>query len=146
MTKEGGGGQKSPILRRHSLWTAPYDFDVYYVNVKTIRQIAQIFVAFSEKLNFTCYCIIILPLTLFFSVKHTENKKAKVEGPSLQLPQGTHFHNESFPIVISYPLQFHVRACVKSGSLPTNLVTRLTLDGDSCNITTNVHYLTISLF
>ena len=24
-TKRGGGGQKSPILRRHSLWTAPYD-------------------------------------------------------------------------------------------------------------------------
>ena len=23
-TKRGGGGQKSPILRRHSLWTAPY--------------------------------------------------------------------------------------------------------------------------
>ena len=22
-TKRGGGGQKSPILRRHSLWTAP---------------------------------------------------------------------------------------------------------------------------
>ena len=23
MTRVGGGGQKSPILRRHSLWTAP---------------------------------------------------------------------------------------------------------------------------
>ena len=31
----------------------PYGFDVYKVNVKTMRQIAQIFVAFSEKLNFT---------------------------------------------------------------------------------------------
>ena len=30
----------------------PYDFDIYLVNVKTIRRIAQIFVAFSEKLNF----------------------------------------------------------------------------------------------
>ena len=30
----------------------PYGFDIYLVNVKTIRQIAQIFVAFSEKLNF----------------------------------------------------------------------------------------------
>ena len=24
MTKRVGGGQKLPILRRHSLWTAPY--------------------------------------------------------------------------------------------------------------------------
>ena len=30
----------------------PYGFDIYLVNVKTIRTIAQIFVAFSEKLNF----------------------------------------------------------------------------------------------
>ena len=29
-----------------------YGFDIYLVHVKTIRQIAQIFVAFSEKLNF----------------------------------------------------------------------------------------------
>ena len=28
-------------------------FDIYQVNVKTMRKIAQIFVAFSEKLNFT---------------------------------------------------------------------------------------------
>ena len=32
----------------------PYGFEIYLVNVKTIRTIAQIFVAFSEKLNFTC--------------------------------------------------------------------------------------------
>ena len=31
---------------------APYGFDIYIVNVKTIRRIAHIFVAFSEKLNF----------------------------------------------------------------------------------------------
>ena len=31
----------------------PYGFKIYLVNVKTIRTIAQIFVAFSEKLNFT---------------------------------------------------------------------------------------------
>ena len=31
----------------------PYGFEIYLVNVKTIRTIAQIFVAFSEKLNFT---------------------------------------------------------------------------------------------
>ena len=30
----------------------PYSFEIYLVNVKTIRTIAQIFVAFSEKLNF----------------------------------------------------------------------------------------------
>ena len=33
----------------------PYGFDIYLVNVKTIRQIVQIFVAFSEKLNFKKY-------------------------------------------------------------------------------------------
>ena len=30
----------------------PYGFENYLVNVKTIRKIAQIFVTFSEKLNF----------------------------------------------------------------------------------------------
>ena len=30
----------------------PYGFEIYLVNVKTIRTIAQIFVAFSEKLKF----------------------------------------------------------------------------------------------
>ena len=30
----------------------PYGFGIYLVNVKTIRRMAQIFVAFSEKLNF----------------------------------------------------------------------------------------------
>jgi len=30
----------------------PYGFDIYLVNVKIIRRMAQIFVAFSEKLNF----------------------------------------------------------------------------------------------
>ena len=29
-----------------------YGFDIYLVNVKTIRRMAQIFVPFSEKLNF----------------------------------------------------------------------------------------------
>ena len=33
---------------RHS----PDGFDIYLVNVKIIRRMAQIFVAFSEKLNF----------------------------------------------------------------------------------------------
>ena len=30
----------------------PYGFEIYLVNVETMRTIAQIFVAFSEKLNF----------------------------------------------------------------------------------------------
>ena len=30
----------------------PYGFEIYLVNIKTMRTIAQIFVAFSEKLNF----------------------------------------------------------------------------------------------
>jgi hypothetical protein len=30
----------------------PYGFEIYLVNVKNMRTIAQIFVAFSEKLNF----------------------------------------------------------------------------------------------
>ena len=30
----------------------PHGFDNYLVNVKTMRKIVQIFVAFSEKLNF----------------------------------------------------------------------------------------------
>ena len=30
----------------------PYGFEIYLVNVKTMRVIVQIFVAFSEKLNF----------------------------------------------------------------------------------------------
>ena len=31
----------------------PYGFEIYLVNDKTMRTIAQIFVAFSEKLNFS---------------------------------------------------------------------------------------------
>ena len=38
-----------------NLRNLPYGFDIYLVNLKTIRQIGQIFVAFSEKLNFTCF-------------------------------------------------------------------------------------------
>ena len=40
--------EKASKMRNH-----PYGFDIYLVNVKTIRTTAQIFVAFSEKLNFT---------------------------------------------------------------------------------------------
>ena len=37
-----------------NLRNLPYGFDIYLVNVKTMRKIEQIFVAFSEKLNFKC--------------------------------------------------------------------------------------------
>ena len=36
-----------------NLCNFPQVFDIYLVNIKTLRKIAQIFVAFSEKLNFT---------------------------------------------------------------------------------------------
>ena len=36
-----------------NLRNCPHVFDIYSVNVKTIRTIVQIFVAFSEKLNFS---------------------------------------------------------------------------------------------
>ena len=32
-----------------------YGFEIYLVNIKTIRKILQIFVAFSEKLNFNIF-------------------------------------------------------------------------------------------
>ena len=35
-----------------NLRNLPRGFDIYLVNVKTMRKIVQIFVAFSEKLNF----------------------------------------------------------------------------------------------
>ena len=47
------------IVKVHLFWEGrknvrnlPYAFDIYLVNVKTIRQIAKLFVVFSEKLNF----------------------------------------------------------------------------------------------
>ena len=36
-----------------NLYNLPYGFDIYLVNIKSMRKIAQIFVAFSEKLTFT---------------------------------------------------------------------------------------------
>ena len=36
----------------HHLLITQISFDIYLVNVKTMRKIAEIFVAFSEKLNF----------------------------------------------------------------------------------------------
>ena len=34
----------------------PHGFDIYLVDIKTMKKIAQIFVAFSEKQNFTIPC------------------------------------------------------------------------------------------
>ena len=36
-----------------NLRNRPHGFDIYLGNIKTMRMIAQIFVAFSEKLNFS---------------------------------------------------------------------------------------------
>ena len=49
----------------------PYGFDTYLINVKTIRKIAQIFVAFSEKLNFTKESSLLdnIPHTVNFATK-----------------------------------------------------------------------------
>ena len=35
--KGGGGGQKSPILRRHSLWTAPNMLGTYTGDPRLVR-------------------------------------------------------------------------------------------------------------
>ena len=43
----------------------PYGFEIYLINVKTIRRMAQTFVAFSEKLNFNI--MISRPSFKFFS-------------------------------------------------------------------------------
>ena len=47
----------------------PHGFDIYLVNVKPIRQIAQFFVAFSEKLNFTStYSFFLYKFVFCFSI------------------------------------------------------------------------------
>ena len=45
----------------------PYGFDIYLVNVKTTRQIAKIFVAFSEKLNFMIMKHVCISYMLYIS-------------------------------------------------------------------------------
>ena len=55
----------------------PYGFEICWVKVKTMRTIAQIFVAFSEKLNFTTkgarQSYVMLNLTFF--AKRNKNQK-----------------------------------------------------------------------
>ena len=42
---------------RKNVRNRPYGFEIYLVNAKTIRTIVQIFVAFSEKLNFINFSV-----------------------------------------------------------------------------------------
>ena len=62
-----------------NLHNLPYGFDINLVNVKTIRQIVQIFVAFSEKLNFTSH------LHLYVSFRRTVVQlfESSIEIPTL---------------------------------------------------------------
>ena len=47
----------------------PYGFKIHYVNVKTMRMIVQIFVAFSEKLNFNVVVIwMLIEMAIFHIV------------------------------------------------------------------------------
>ena len=45
----------------------PHGFDIYLVNVKTMRKIVQIFVAFSEKLNFKVPEVPEVPVEVFLN-------------------------------------------------------------------------------
>ena len=69
----------------------PYGFDIYLVNVKTIRTIAQNFVAFSEKLNFTKDSNnILLGLKEFITKQQQRNAMMNYKiGPSLNSTQVT---------------------------------------------------------
>jgi hypothetical protein len=50
---KNGFEKKNPRREGHkNLCNLPHGFDIYLVNLKTIRQITQIFEAFSEMLNF----------------------------------------------------------------------------------------------
>ena len=50
-----------------NLCNLSHDFDVYWENVKNMWKIAQIFVAFSEKLNFKSVIFLILTVFLIIS-------------------------------------------------------------------------------
>ena len=53
----------------------PYGFEIYLVNFKTMRTIAQIFVAFSEKLNFNH------ALNVFKDLKNSMSIETKIPLP-----------------------------------------------------------------
>ena len=56
----------------------PQGFDIYLVNVKTMRKIEQIFVFFSEKLNFNQMSPTLVSLIDFFWVLCTVDHRTKV--------------------------------------------------------------------
>ena len=60
----------------------PYDFDTYLVNVKTMRKIGQIFLDFSEKLNFS-YII-----ASYFTSVNLQLRKSQLECLKLSLTAG----------------------------------------------------------
>ena len=85
----------------------PHGFDIYLVNVKTMRTIAQIFVAFSEKLNFTnskeqlgSYC-----LNIYF-----DRKKETVIGEAQRKCETMH-NSFVFCLVNFFFSFFHVLPC-----------------------------------
>ena len=60
----------------------PYGFEIYLVNVKTIRTIVQIFVAFSEKVNFKPTLHSVLPEGLKISWAHNKRRSFEEGFPS----------------------------------------------------------------
>ena len=56
-----------------------YGFEIYLVNVKTIRTIAHIFVAFSEKLNFTDIASIFYSNIPFITGKNGKNGRTLIK-------------------------------------------------------------------
>ena len=62
------GEEMARIGRPKVIYKGTFVSNQSLVNVKTIRRMAQIFVAFSEKLNFIrMYSLCISPQTIFFS-------------------------------------------------------------------------------
>ena len=48
----------------------PYGFEIYLVNVKTMRMIVQIFVTFSEKLNFNTSAEFVLIQLMYIYIEN----------------------------------------------------------------------------
>ena len=66
------GVKKAPLIKfsfsekaTKNVCNLPHGLEIYLVNVQTMRKIAEIFVAFSEKLNFNDFAIfLIIQVTL----------------------------------------------------------------------------------
>ena len=54
--KEGGGGQKLPILRRHSLWTAPKCVIRYLESIASFEEILQYMYIVQGFPTFAIFC------------------------------------------------------------------------------------------